>query len=63
MAMAEGGKANAAIINLLAKRWKLAKRRFSLISSATSRQKVIEIVDADRCLLDKILRIEETSCR
>jgi len=63
MAMVKGGKAKAAIINLLAKRSTLAKGRFSLISGARSRQKVIEIVDADRCLLDKRLRIEETSSR
>lgn len=58
-AVAEGGKANAAVIKLLAKRWKVASGRFLLVSGAASRQKVIEIVDADQALLDKIQTIED----
>lgn len=58
-AVAEGGKANAAVIKLLAKRWKVAAGRISLVRGATARLKVIEIVVADEALLDKILKIED----
>ncbi len=39
----EDGKANAAVIALLAKRWKLAKSAFEVIRGATDRRKVLEI--------------------
>lgn len=59
-AAAEDGKANNALIKLLAKRWKVAPGRFSLISGAKSRQKVIEVADVDQRLFDDISAIEET---
>ena len=62
-AVAEGGKANKVVIKLLAKRWKTAPGRFSLVSGAASRLKTIDIVEADQALLDKILTIEETESR
>jgi uncharacterized protein (TIGR00251 family) len=62
-AVAEGGKANAAVIKLLAKRWKVAAGRFTVISGTTSRQKVIEISEGDRALLDRINDIETTHGR
>ena len=39
----EGGKANAALLKLLAKAWKLPKTSLSVASGATSRNKVIRI--------------------
>lgn len=59
----EDGKANRAVIKLLAKRWGLAASLFSLVSEATARQKAIEIVATDKALLDKVLKIEETEGR
>ena len=59
-AVAEGGKANAAVIKLLAKRWKVAAGRFTVVSGAASRQKIIEIADGDQALLDRIHNIEKT---
>ncbi len=56
----EEGKANAAVIKLLAKRWKVAAGRFSLASGATARQKVIEIAEGDQALLQEILVLEES---
>ena len=56
----EGGKANDAVIKLLAKRWRVASGRFQLVNGARARQKVVDIVAADQSLLDKILEIEET---
>lgn len=59
----EGGRANRAVIKLLAKRWKVAPGRFTLVNGATARQKVMEIVAADQALLDKVMKIEDTEDR
>ncbi|MGI9492731.1 MAG: DUF167 domain-containing protein [Geminicoccaceae bacterium] len=56
----EDGKANAAVIKLLAKRWRVPPGRFLLAKGARARQKVVDIVAADQSLLDKILKIEDT---
>ncbi len=39
----EAGKANAAVINLLAKTWGLAKSDFSVIKGKTERRKILQI--------------------
>lgn len=44
-AAAEGGKANAAVIKLLSKAWRLPKGAFSIAAGHTDRRKVL-IVDA-----------------
>jgi uncharacterized protein (TIGR00251 family) len=47
----EGGKANAAVIKLLAKEWRLAKSDLAIVQGAAARRKVIEIAgEADRVL-------------
>ena len=47
------GKANAAVIALLAKEWRLAKGAVTIASGATSRRKNVHIAgDPDRLLLD-----------
>lgn len=50
-AVPEGGKANAALIKLLAKAWKLPKTSLSVASGATSRRKVL-LVSGD---VDKLI--------
>ena len=42
-APAEGGKANAALIKLLAKAWRVPKGAISLVAGASSRTKTLEI--------------------
>ena len=42
-AVPENGKANAAVIALLAKRWRLAKSAFEVVQGTTDRRKVLEI--------------------
>lgn len=59
-AVPEDGKANAAVIKLLAKRWRVAPGRFSVVSGVKARRKVVEIEGGDQELLDKIMKIEET---
>ena len=54
------GKANAAVLKLLAKRWGVAASRLSLVSGTSGRSKVVEIADGDGELLDKIVGIEDT---
>ena len=46
-AVPENGKANKAVVTLLAKRWKLAKSSLDVVRGATDRRKVIEIADPD----------------
>lgn len=50
----EDGKANRALINLLAKEWKLPKASFSLLSGATSRNKIILVEGDSEKLLAQI---------
>ncbi|MBE9554683.1 MAG: DUF167 domain-containing protein [Proteobacteria bacterium] len=42
-AVPENGKANAALLKLLAKTWKLPKTSLTLASGATSRHKVVHV--------------------
>lgn len=46
-AVPEDGKANKAIVALLAKRWKLPKSALEVVRGATDRRKVLEIADPD----------------
>ena len=52
----EGGKANAALIALLAKNWKLPKSRIELVSGAASRNKKLRIAGDAATLTDDIHR-------
>lgn len=42
-AVPEDGKANKAVIAILAKRWRLAKSAIEIVQGATDRRKVLEI--------------------
>lgn len=53
-APAEGGKANAALLKLLAKTWKLPKTSLSIASGATSRHKVVHIAGQPADLSDAL---------
>jgi uncharacterized protein (TIGR00251 family) len=50
----EDGKANKALIALLAKEWKLPKSSLSLLSGDTSRQKVILMTGESEMLMQKL---------
>lgn len=52
----EDGKANAALLKLLAKTWKLPKTSLSIASGATSRNKVVHIAGQP----DDLSRLLET---
>ncbi|MFO0921510.1 MAG: DUF167 domain-containing protein [Pirellulales bacterium] len=41
--IAEGGKANDAVIDLLAKQWRLSKSQLAIVRGHTNRQKTIAI--------------------
>ena len=45
-AVADRGKANQAVISLLAKTWRLPPSRFSLVTGATDRNKLLHIAGA-----------------
>lgn len=49
----EGGKANAALVKLLAREWRVAKSAVTVIAGVASRRKSIHVAgDPDRLLLD-----------
>lgn len=50
----DGGRANAALLQLLARAWRLPARELSIIRGATSRNKVVHIAGDPRQLSDKI---------
>jgi uncharacterized protein (TIGR00251 family) len=50
----EDGKANAAVIGLLAQEWGVAKSAISVVSGATDRRKVVEIRGPSQELLAKL---------
>lgn len=45
-AVPENGKANEAVIKLLAKGWKLAKSDFTVVAGATDRNKILHVAGA-----------------
>jgi uncharacterized protein len=52
----EDGKANAALIKLLAKEWGFAKSRLKIIKGATNRCKVVSIEGHPDALLEELNR-------
>ena len=53
-APAEGGKANAAVIDLLAHEWHLPKSAFEVARGATNRQKVLGISGEPAAIAERI---------
>ncbi|PKU25426.1 hypothetical protein CWS72_06805 [Telmatospirillum siberiense] len=60
-AVPEDGKANKALIDLIAKDWKLAKRSIQIVSGATDRRKTLFIEgdaqELHRLLTDRVRKI------
>lgn len=50
----EAGKANAALVKLLAKTWKLPKTSLSVVSGATSRRKVVLVSGPPDALIARL---------
>ncbi|MEX2454371.1 MAG: DUF167 family protein [Rhodospirillaceae bacterium] len=55
-AAAEGGKANAAVLGLLAKTWGIPKTSMTVIAGATDRRKILEIAGDPDMLAARIER-------
>jgi len=53
-AVPEAGKANAALIKLLAKEWRVAKSAFEITAGATDRRKVLMIEGEPGPLMDRL---------
>ena len=58
----ESGKANVALIKLLAKRWRLPASDFRLVSGATARRKVVHVEGPPARLLAELRAIEQPAC-
>ncbi len=56
----EAGKANAALLKLLAKAWKLPKTSLSVVSGATSRRKVLLVSGNPDTLIARLQEWERT---
>ena len=54
----EAGKANAAVIRLLAGRWRLPQRDLEVISGASGRRKVLQIHGSPDVLIARLEAIE-----
>jgi uncharacterized protein YggU (UPF0235/DUF167 family) len=55
-AVAEGGKANDAVLALIAREWRLAKRDLAIVAGATDRRKIIAIAGEPAQLLPALER-------
>jgi uncharacterized protein (TIGR00251 family) len=53
-APAEGGKANEALLRLLARAWDLSRRDLSIVAGATSRNKSVRMAGDPQRLIDRI---------
>ena len=62
-APAEDGKANVAVIELLAAAWKLPKSAFAVTRGATSRDKIISIAGEPELLAARIMEWTRDSAR
>lgn len=54
----ESGKANAAVIRLLAKRWRVPQSDLELVSGAGARRKVVQIHGPPEALIARLETIE-----
>jgi uncharacterized protein len=59
----DAGKANAALIKLLAKRWRVPASAVRLVSGATARRKVLHVEGASERLLARLEAIELAQSR
>lgn len=55
-AVPENGRANAALIKLLSKEWKIAKGRFEIVAGQTERHKTLTIAALDS--QEELVRLE-----
>jgi uncharacterized protein (TIGR00251 family) len=54
----EAGKANAALIKLLARRWRMAQRDVEVVSGAGARRKVLHVHGSQDALIARLRAIE-----
>jgi uncharacterized protein len=53
-AQAEGGRANEALLRLLARAWHLPRRDLSIIAGSTSRNKIVCVAGDPQHLVEKV---------
>jgi uncharacterized protein len=54
----EAGKANAALIKLLARRWRVPQRELAVVGGAGARRKVLHVHGSPDALMDSLRTIE-----
>jgi uncharacterized protein YggU (UPF0235/DUF167 family) len=53
-AQAEGGRANDALLHLLARTWHLPRRDLSIIAGSTGRNKIVRVAGDPEYLVEKV---------
>jgi uncharacterized protein YggU (UPF0235/DUF167 family) len=53
-ALAEAGRANEALLQLLARAWHVPRRDLSIIASSTSRNKVVRVARDPQCPVERV---------
>jgi hypothetical protein len=56
-AVAEGGRANDAVVKLLAKTWRVPKSSLSLVAGATDRNKIIHVSGTPEDLMPRLIAV------
>jgi uncharacterized protein (TIGR00251 family) len=56
----QAGKANAAVIRLLARRWRVPQADLEVVSGAGARRKVLQIRESSDAVIARLEAIEET---
>ena len=54
----EAGKANAALIKLLARRWRMPQRSLEVVSGAGARLKVLQVHGAPDAVIERLRAVE-----
>lgn len=60
-AVPENGKANEAVVKLLAKAWKLPKTSLTVVAGATDRNKIVHVAGDPADLMRRLTALVETS--
>ena len=60
-AVPENGKANEAVVKLLAKAWKLPKTSLTVVAGATDRNKIVHVAGDPADLMRRLTALVETA--
>ena len=53
-APAEAGRANEALLHLLARAWRIPRRDHSIVAGSASRNKIVRVAGDPQCLVEQV---------